>query len=49
MEPVTLLRTGLGETENEEIVLTSPCFSDELQLQLNGLVERRNSKIWGKK
>ena len=47
MEPVTLLQTGLGETENEEILLISPCFSDKTKLELNGLVKRCNSKIWG--
>jgi hypothetical protein len=47
VEPVTLLQTGLGETENGEILLTSPCFSDKAKLQLNGLVKRRNSKMWG--
>jgi len=47
VEPVTLLHTGLGETENEESLLTSPCFSDKAKLQSNGLMKRCNSKIWG--
>jgi hypothetical protein len=47
VQPATLLQTDLGETANEEILLTSLCFSDKAKLQLNGLVKRRNSKIWG--
>jgi hypothetical protein len=47
VEPATLLQTDLGETANEEILLTSQCYSDKAKLQLNGLVKRRNSKIWG--
>jgi len=47
VEPVTILQTGLGESENEESLLTSPRFSDKAKLQLNGLVKRRKSKICG--
>jgi hypothetical protein len=47
VEPVTILQMDLGETAKEEMLLTSLCSSEKAKLELNGLVKRRNSKVWG--